>query len=193
MRRATHSTCRQAGLTLIELLVVVGIVAVLAGLAAPSVNEFIMGKRVDTVANEMLADLRMARSTTTQTNEPVMFSFQNNGTLSCYTIYARETASGACDCSRGVGKACTGDDAADIPNELKTLILPASSGIKLVSSAAAFRFSGVAQQSLIDELVVDVAPSSNDGAGGALRLKVNRTGRSHLCAVSGHTAYGACK
>jgi prepilin-type N-terminal cleavage/methylation domain-containing protein len=186
-RRAPRS-----GMTLIELLVVVGVMGVLAALAAPSLNEFIMRKRVDGIANEMMADFRLARVSTAQTNMPVIVVFNSNSSQSCYTIYTRETGSGACDCRRGVGAACTGDDASDVPTEIKTTTLPVASGLKLTPSGTTFRLNGITQMSSVDLFTVEVAPIASHGAGGSLRLEINRTGRPHICSLSGHTAYGAC-
>jgi type IV fimbrial biogenesis protein FimT len=53
---------RHAGLTLIEVLVVVALVAILAGLAAPSFTNLFQRYRVDSVREELLASMNLAKS-----------------------------------------------------------------------------------------------------------------------------------
>jgi len=178
-------------MTLIELLVVVGIMGVLAALAAPSLNEFIMNKRVDGIANELMGDFRLARSTTAQMDKDVYIAFRRTSTLTCYTVYTNGQY-GDCDCSLGAGAACTGSEGSPLITELKTLYLPLSSGIQLTSSANLVRLVALTQLSQLDNFSVDVAPATTGGSGGQMRLQMNRTGRTHLCAVQGHGGYGPC-
>jgi type IV fimbrial biogenesis protein FimT len=51
-----------AGFTLIELMIAVALVAILAGIAAPSVREFMSGVQLTGIANDLYTDLNLARS-----------------------------------------------------------------------------------------------------------------------------------
>ena len=53
---------RNSGLTVIEAMVVVGIIAILAGFAAPSMNQLIRTQKVRSISYDFFADLTYARS-----------------------------------------------------------------------------------------------------------------------------------
>ena len=61
----------QRGFTLIELLTVLSIIAILAGLAAPSYREMIAKQRERSAASELLGALMQARSEAVKRNVPV--------------------------------------------------------------------------------------------------------------------------
>jgi prepilin-type N-terminal cleavage/methylation domain-containing protein len=58
--RATWRRCRGAGFTLLELIVVLGLVAVLLGLAAPSLRGFFASRQTADAAAQMLALTQLA-------------------------------------------------------------------------------------------------------------------------------------
>lgn len=178
---------RRGGLTLIELLVVLAILAVLAAVAAPSMAEFIARQRVDGTANELMADLRMARSTTLQTNQPVSVVFGTTGTTRCYTVAVILDVVGICDCSRGAGSACSAA-IGDPPKELKTVTLNRGLGVTLKASANRYEINGSSAMATSAAFGVEV----NSDSGGRLKVVTNITGRPLICNLSGHTAYPSC-
>jgi len=121
----------------------------------------------------------------------VFIAFKSTSALTCYTVYT-DGFRGDCDCSLGAGAACVGDDGGLPPTEIKTVALPLSSGIQLTPSASLVRLVALTQMSQLDNFSVDVAPAATGGSGGQMRLQMNRTGRTHLCAVQGHGGYGPC-
>jgi type IV fimbrial biogenesis protein FimT len=64
---------RSPGFTLVELLMTIGLASVLLALAVPSFNSFIVGSRVTTEANEMIAAIHFARSEAIKRNGSISF------------------------------------------------------------------------------------------------------------------------
>lgn len=60
MAAAAHP--RRTGFTLLELLLVLGLLAGLATLALPSLSGFLLGRQLQSAAEALVADLRLARS-----------------------------------------------------------------------------------------------------------------------------------
>ena len=98
------------GLTIIELMVVVGVVAVLAALAAPSLRDFMARQRVAAINAELVTDLQFARSEAVSRNRDVYVTFRTDDRagqppMTCYTVHTRGTV-GNCDCRKPLGTAC---------------------------------------------------------------------------------------
>lgn len=177
------------GLTLIELLVSMSIVVILVAVAAPSMYEFVMRKRVQGVADELLADLRFARSAQTRDNRETAVMFGKTDAGSCYTIY-QPTSRLVCDCT--ATPVCDSRGSASAV-ELKTVRIPASSHVTVEPSDGApselrwTTITGLAKDG--DMLSIEIeAPS-----GGEVRVTTSATGRAQICSASGHAAaYPAC-
>lgn len=67
------------GFTLIELLVTITIAAILAAIAVPNLSDFIKNNRLTTTANDLLADLALARSEAAKRGQPVSVCPSSNG------------------------------------------------------------------------------------------------------------------
>lgn len=177
------------GLTLIELLVSMSIIVILVAVAAPSMYEFVMRKRVQGVADELLADLRFARSVQTRDNREVAVMFGKTSTDTCYTVY-QPTSRLTCNCAATPVCASFGSASAI---ELKTVRIPNGSHISVEPSEgthAELRWTtttGLAKDGVTLSIKIE-APS-----GGEVRLSTSATGRAQICSVSGHgAAYPAC-
>ena len=70
---------RQRGYTLLELMVTLGIVAILAGIAVPSFNDFIRTQRLRSVASDLNTTFQLARSEAVKRNADVTISRVGSG------------------------------------------------------------------------------------------------------------------
>lgn len=71
---------RNFGMTLVEVMIVVAIVAIVAGLAAPSLFEFIVRNRLDSGANEFATALNTARNEAMRRGREVAVRPRSGGT-----------------------------------------------------------------------------------------------------------------
>ncbi len=192
------------GLTLVELLVVIGLVAILIGLAAPSMRDLISVKRVQGTNTELVTDLQYARSEAARRNHDVRVGFKATDSLTCYVIYVEPEALpvedpdlvnggiAGCDCSRS---GAVGDEVCtQVPGreEIKTVRLLRSAGVTLGvtsadgpivsfgrrSGAPVPLTAGGAEPGPFDVTVTGTAR-------GKLRTSVNATGRPSVCSPDG--------
>lgn len=190
-----HRPCwraRQArqGMTLIELLLSVAIVAVLMAVAVPSMYEFIMRKKVEGAADELLTDLRYARSMVVKSNRRANIKFSTTKTEeTCYVVF-HPTSMLGCNCA-STPVCSTANASAAV--ELKTVRFPASGHVTVTpttGSSDMLQFdspSGLPSKADTIDITIK-APS-----GGEVRLTTSQTGRPQICSVSGHaSAYPAC-
>ena len=75
-----HLHPRLRGFTLIELMVTVAILAVLLSIAVPSFRESIMNARMTGLANDIMADLNVARAEAVRRNARAYLCTSSNGT-----------------------------------------------------------------------------------------------------------------
>ena len=69
---AVSASCTQRGLTMIELLTTIAILAILLGLAAPSMARFIADWRASNAVNAFTSSLRLARTEAIARSRPVV-------------------------------------------------------------------------------------------------------------------------
>ncbi len=74
---------KQRGFTLIELMVTLALLAIIAGLAAPSFEALMRNSRATSVTNELVGALQFARSQAIHRNAPVRMCPANSGLQSC--------------------------------------------------------------------------------------------------------------
>jgi len=75
------------GFTMIELMITLSIVAILVGLAAPSLRETIMSIRITGQTNDLISDLAVARSEAAKRNVPVIVCTSDNGATCTATAW----------------------------------------------------------------------------------------------------------
>ena len=117
---------RERGLTLIELLIGVAVATILVLVVAPNFRDYIVLQRLKSVHAQLVTDLQFARAEAVALNRYVRFSQGSNASMSCYTIYTSDSNATRCDCTLGVGAACTGT-----MREIRTVQVPASESVRL--------------------------------------------------------------
>lgn len=82
-RRAASGAQRRLGLTLMELLIVITIIGILVAISVPRINAIRTGMQVDAAAQQLIGDLRRARSVALKYNRSILM--QKTGTTT-YTV-----------------------------------------------------------------------------------------------------------
>ena len=169
---------RSRGLTFVEVACVLTILAILAALAVPPMQQFADGQRLRTVAAALAADLRFLRSAGLARNETLRLRVQATSDGGCYVIHTG--AASACGCAVGGQARCDG-----VARALRSVRWSAADRVRLETSATSLRF---------DPLHGTVTPTATlrvvGTQGAAIHLVVNIVGRVRSCAagapVAGH-------
>lgn len=168
---------RQQGLTLIDVLIVLTVLSIVCGFSAPSMKTMLDKRRLEGIANEVQADLQYARSEAVSRNRTLRIDFSRDEHGSCYVVH-----SGGCTCHGDGAVSCEMPEAA-----LKTLSIPASSGIALDSNVSSITLDPV-HGTVTPTVTLRMATS----AGLEVRHIVNFLGRVRSCSpnrtVSGYPA-----
>ena len=190
---------RVAGLTLVEAVVTLGIIAVLAAVALPSMRNFMLQQRVKSFTRELLADVQLARSTALQQTGTgvatflVAFSFSTEKKGICYAIVPAQDASVDCDCSRS-GAICGMASATSLARTpVKIVNVDTSRGIS-VTGPAGRQLYYITGTGMVDDKTTKTMSVSGGSASLSLNIVVSGTGLPRICAPSGSSiaGYPAC-
>ena len=167
-----------------------GIVAVLMAIALPSMREFIVRKRLEGIALELMTDLRFLRSHQIQGNLDLgtAIGFGSTGTKSCYIVYTLGNGGGGntvnCNCAAAAEKVCgTGNKNEGIPaRPLRQVDILVNSGVSLVANSSRLAVLG-ANAMPQDNESLEVTVSSESA--GKIRVSTNGVGLPSMCSISG--------
>jgi len=176
------------GLTFIELMVAVVILGVLAAVGVPSMYEWVAKRRVQAAADELLTDLRYAKSIQLANNNKVAIRFASNASMACYVIYDLPLF-GNCNCLNTNTPVCS----SPAIREHKTVRFPVSGPVRLqtlAGSATMVRLDGITGLPVSGaSFNVQVSAPS----GGAIRVMTNGAFSAEACSASNQTsAFAAC-
>lgn len=190
LRQRAGARFHRQGMTLVELMLSVAIVAVLVAVAVPSMYEFIMRKKVEGAADELMTDMRYARSALAKNNRSTLIKFgKTQSGDTCYVIY-HPTGLLGCDCTST--PVCTSIGASSAV-ELKTMRFTTGGKVSVqpVTGSRSVLVLEAPTGLPVNGSTINVSITAPSG--GELRLSTTPTGRAQLCAVSGHDrAYPAC-
>lgn len=173
------------GFTLIEMLLAITIVALLVGLGAPSLGDYLANSRIASATQSLHAGLSTARAEAIRRNEPVQFVMTNS------PVSASDAASTAVPSATGVNWLVSAPGS-DTPVDAKAAGEGSGSAVRIdVSSSAAFAgsitFNGTGGTADLNTYIFDLS-SPNSGTcadvGGPMRCKRIRVapgGQMFLC------------
>lgn len=95
MRNPTRQPSAETGFTLIELVTAIAILAIIIGLAVPSMQSYILNQRVRNASFDLTSDLLFTRSEATKRNANVVMAatggtWQNGWTISAGGVTLKE-------------------------------------------------------------------------------------------------------
>lgn len=172
---------RQQGLTLVEAATALAIVGILAGAAAPSLQDLRERSHVESVAAELETDIQLARGAAVLYAEGVRLSFQDTRQGSCYIVHTGDAD--ACECGDSGPAVCKPGTAS-----LRTVRVGRERPVRLDSNADSMFFEHTRGT------VTPTATIQVIGPGGhAMHQVVNLMGRVRSCVPGGGwTPYKAC-
>lgn len=147
------STHKQSGFSLIEAMVVVAIIAIMAGLAAPSMQQMLANSRIQTAAEGILSGLQLARTEAIRRNADLAFC---SGVSGAWEIF--------------LGADCEGT-----PIQARTSNESPNVTITPVPAQVAFNSLGRASASMVVNVSSTVAGTRS------LRVTVNVGGQVRMC------------
>lgn len=177
------------GFTLIELMITLVILAVLLAIAVPSLREFVARKRVEGVAQELATDLRLLKSQQIQRRQFVGILFGSNASMTCYSLYAIGTADENCDCTIANGQVCGDPSRVEGSKEIKTVVVPRSTGVVVSSSPPLLRLFGFNGMPIGNATIQASVQSS---LGGSIRVATNAAAMPSMCSLSGSGSLAPC-
>jgi type IV fimbrial biogenesis protein FimT len=183
------------GLTMIELMITLVVLGVLAAIGAPSMYDFIMRKRVEGVADELLVDMRLMRSANMMIGSrgDTIVRLRSNTSMTCYVVYVGDATLGSCDCL--TTPACTSlDPLIPAPVEVKSVRLATADAVTVRPAAGSSPFLILRDLSGLPKPAgATIALEVSAPRGGTVKVATNATGQPTICSVSGHEgAYRPC-
>lgn len=189
-------TENQLGFTLVELIVVILVIAVLMGLAAPSIGIWVQNAKLRTTADAILNGMQMARAESVKRNTSVRFQLTDTLTNACALsttssnwVVSLNDVTGQCGSAPADPPANTAVNAALAYIVQTRASAEGSTGVDVVAGQSAFIFNGLGRL-ISPPADIDVCKKTNPGdaacpaAGNVLRfmrITVTAGGTIRMC------------
>lgn len=164
---------KQKGLTLLELLVALAIIGILTGSASVFMHDFVATKRLESAAERIYSDLKLAQSEAGVRNDHIYVSFDANGGNWCYGL----SKGAQCDCTQANSCQLNGNSSVVDHNEFKGIVMQRARFAGGTSYTAFDPKRGYAQAGTVKNGTVWLKSESDD----QLAVIVNRLGRVRFC------------
>ena len=129
----TTASSAQRGVTLIEACIVLAVIAIVAGAAAPGMQDLIDARRLDGAATQLATDIQFVRTEAVARNEALRLSFHAVPAGSCYVIHTGNA--NPCSCPATGPAQCSGG-----AREVKTVAIATTERVALQANVASVLF-----------------------------------------------------
>ena len=186
LRRAMKA--KQTGFTLIELMFTIVVLAVLLGIGVPNFRDFIRNSRLSTAANDLLADVNLARSEAVKRRVPVTLcksadgaacDTSNTTAFARWIVFVDDANPAAISGNDGNGAVDTGETVLKDTRISTAITTAASDGRRIVYLPSGF--PNTATTDRISRLLLCDSRKSAISAGGvsaARGVSISATGRA---------------
>ena len=123
----------QHGITLIEACIVLAVTAIVAGSAAPGMQNLIDARRLDGAATQLATDIQFIRTEAVARNEALRLSWHAAPAGRCYVIHTGNA--NQCHCAEAGPAQCSGG-----AREVKTVTIAAAEHVGLQANVASVLF-----------------------------------------------------
>jgi len=168
----SETAARVRGLGLVECLIAVVILGILSAAAAPNFSALLQRHRMQALAQELLTDLRLARSEALRMSRTVKVSVRTDADSSCYAIHLGAPASCLCQSAQPQADRCA-------EMLIKQRWIPGANRLKIVSSSPTLHISPELGLTTSTASIQVQDRHSADG----IRHVISLAGRIRSCAV----------
>jgi type IV fimbrial biogenesis protein FimT len=174
---------RERGFSIVEILITLGIIALVIGLASPSVMLWIQNLQLRNAADSVLGGLQMARLEALKRNTTIAFEFQDQNSVAWH-VCVFDVANAACkagDIASAAGSS-SGNARVGVETTYSDYALALGPGVNVPSLVAFDPFGRVSPNSPVNIARIDVRnPTLSSSDERRLSIRVEAAGEVHMC------------